>query len=80
MLSDTRIASPLIAPGGVAEARVKDLRAGFDAMMTDKEFVADAEKLGIEVDPTPGVQLQAAVNEMFALPADVVNRAKDLLK
>lgn len=80
MLSDTRIASPLIAPGGVPEARVKELRAGFDAMMKDPEFVAEADKLGIEIEPTPGVQLQAAVNDMFALPPDVVNRARDLLK
>ena len=80
MLSDTRIASPLIAPGGLPDARVRELRAGFDAMMKDVEFVTDADKLGIEIEPTPGVQLQAAVNEMFALPADVVNRAKELLK
>jgi hypothetical protein len=49
-------------------------------MMKDAEFVTDADKLGIEIEPTPGVQLQAAVAEMFSLPADVVNRAKELLK
>ncbi|MFN3889664.1 MAG: Bug family tripartite tricarboxylate transporter substrate binding protein [Beijerinckiaceae bacterium] len=80
MLSDTRIASPLIAPGGVQDARVKELRDGFDKMMKDPEFNAEADKLGIEIDPTPGVQLQAAVNDMFALPPDVVNRARELLK
>lgn len=80
MLSDTRIASPLIAPGGVANARVKELRDGFDRMMKDAEFNAEADKLGIEIDPTPGVQLQVAVNDMFALPPDIVNRAKELLK
>lgn len=80
MLSDTRIASPLIAPGGLPEPRVNELRAGFDKMMKDPEFVAEAEKLGIEIDPTPGVQLQAAVDDMFALSPDVVNKAKDLLR
>lgn len=80
MLSDTRIASPLIAPGGLPAQRVSELRKGFDSMMTDAEFVKEATKLGIEVDPTPGVQLQAAVNDMFALSPEVVNRAKDLLK
>ena len=80
MLSDTRIASPLIAPGGVAEARVAELRSGFDRMMKDADFNADASKLGIEIDPTSGAQLQAAVNGMFKLPPEVVNRAKELLK
>jgi tripartite-type tricarboxylate transporter receptor subunit TctC len=80
MLSDTRIASPLIAPGGVSASRVSELRSGFDKMMIDPDFKADADKLGIEVDPTGGAQLQAAVNDMFALPKDVVNRAKELLK
>ena len=80
MLSDTRIASPLIAPGGVPDARVKELRSGFDAMMKDAEFVKEADKLGIEIEPTSGAQLQTAVNEMFALPPEIVNRAKELLK
>lgn len=80
MLSDTRIASPLIAPEGVPASRVKELRDGFDAMMKDAEFLKEADKLGIEIEPTPGVQLQAAVNEMFALPPEIVNRAKELLK
>ncbi len=80
MLSDTRIASPLVAPGGLADARVKELRDGFDAMMKDAEFLKEADKLGIEIEPTPGAQLQVAVNEMFALPPETVNRAKELLK
>jgi hypothetical protein len=44
MLSDTRIASPLIAPGGVPAQRVSDLRKGFDRMMTDAEFVKEADE------------------------------------
>jgi tripartite-type tricarboxylate transporter receptor subunit TctC len=80
MLSDTRIASPLIAPGGMPNQRVHELRTGFDRMMTDPDFTNDAEKLGIEVDPTPGEKLQTAVNEMFTLPVDVLSRAKELLK
>lgn len=80
MLSDTRIASPLIAPQGLPPARVAELRGAFDRMMKDPDALADADKLGVEFDPTPGVQLQAAVEEMFALSPEVVNRAKELLK
>ena len=49
-------------------------------MMKDPEFTAEADKLGIEIDPTPGVQLQAAIDEMFALPPQVVERAKAALR
>ena len=76
MLSDTRIASPLIAPPGLPAARVAELRGGFDKMMKDPEFVTEADKLGIEIDPTPGVQLQTAIDQMFALPPQVIERAK----
>ena len=50
-------AGPFFMPPGVPADRVQALRRAFDATMKDKEFLADAEKLKIEIDPLTGEQV-----------------------
>ena len=44
-------------PPGVPADRVQALRRAFDATMKDKEFLADANKLKLEIDPITGEQV-----------------------
>lgn len=70
------IGRPLIAPPGIPHERAQLLRRSFDATMTDKGFLTDAEKAGLEIGPTTGEKLQAMVTTMMALPSDVVEKYK----
>jgi tripartite-type tricarboxylate transporter receptor subunit TctC len=67
---------PFYMPPGVPTERVEAVRRAFDATMKDKDFLADAEKLKIEVDPLTGEQVGELVGKLYATPAEVVNRVR----
>jgi tripartite-type tricarboxylate transporter receptor subunit TctC len=56
--------------------RVDALRKAFDAMVKDQDFLAEAVKLRIEIDPLTGIELQKIVSETEAVPADVIDKVK----
>jgi tripartite-type tricarboxylate transporter receptor subunit TctC len=65
-----------IAPPGTTPANLATLRKAFDATMKDPEFLADAEKLRIDVAPLSGERVQQVVNNLFASPPEVVALAR----
>jgi tripartite-type tricarboxylate transporter receptor subunit TctC len=56
--------------------RVLALRKAFDATVKDADFLAEATKLRIEIDPLSGAELQKIVSETQSIPADLVERVK----
>jgi tripartite-type tricarboxylate transporter receptor subunit TctC len=68
---------PFLMPPGVPAERVNAIRRAFDATMKDKEFLAEAEKLKIEVDPLSGEQVAELVANVYKTPADTVERVKN---
>jgi tripartite-type tricarboxylate transporter receptor subunit TctC len=56
--------------------RVEALRKAFEAMVKDPEFIADAHKLRIEVDPLSGAELQKIVAETQSISADIIEKVK----
>jgi len=73
------ITRPLAAPPGVPEERVRILRRAFDATMKDTAFLAEAEKLGCEIDPMSGGDVQQAVMQVMATPRDVIERTQAII-
>ena len=67
---------PFFLPPNVPAARVAAIRRAFDATMKDKEFLADAEKLKLEIDPMSGDELAKMLEEIAKTPADVVARVR----
>ena len=59
---------------------MKILREAFTAVLKDKDFLADAEKAKIDVNPLDGAKVQEVVEKVYASPAAVVARAKELIK
>lgn len=70
---------PFMGPPGIPPERLNALRRAFDASMIDKEFVAEAEKLGLEISPLTGEQVGALVDKLAATPRDIVQRVGKLL-
>jgi tripartite-type tricarboxylate transporter receptor subunit TctC len=56
------------------------LRDAFDATMQDPQLVADAEKSGIDISALPGAKVQAQVQELYATPKNIVERAKQAIR
>ncbi len=71
---------PIIAPPGAAPEAVKILREGLSKVMQDKDFLADAEKSKIDVNPLDGAKVQEVVEKAYASPPAVVARAKELIR
>jgi tripartite-type tricarboxylate transporter receptor subunit TctC len=67
----------LTTPDVPAE-RVAALRLAFDAMLKDRDFLAEAEKLRVDLDPLPGAELQKIVEEVQSTPADIIEKVKPM--
>jgi hypothetical protein len=72
------MAWPLVAPPDVPADRVATLRKAFDATMKDADFLADAKKLNIDVEPVPGELMQTMVARVSNFDRSVVDRALEL--
>ena len=79
LLARLEFGIPYFMPPDVPAARVQAVRRAFDATMKDKDFLADAEKMKLEITPLTGEQVQALVNEVATTPADVVKIVRDAL-
>jgi len=74
--ANSSLGKPFATSPGVPPERVKILRTAFDDMMVDPAFLADAERLHVEVRPIRGEQLQKLVSDIVETPPAVVARAK----
>lgn len=70
---------PYVVGPGVPRERVEPLRTAFIRMLKDKEFLADAQKIGLDIDPVTGEELEAIVNRIYAAAPDIVERTKKAL-
>jgi tripartite-type tricarboxylate transporter receptor subunit TctC len=74
-LTSQETARPFAAPPGVPADRQAALSAAFDATMKDAEFLAEAKKLNLDINPLSGKQITALMKELYATPKDVVEKA-----
>src|SRR5215475_9759028 len=74
------IGRPFVAPPGLPADRLKMLRDAFNATMKDKDFVADATKQKLDVEPEDGEHLGALIKKIYATPKPVVDRIGELIK
>jgi len=58
---------------------VRTMQGAFDATMLDKAFIADAEKIGIDVSPLGGPEIEKVMAEIEAAPQDVIDRLRLLV-
>ncbi len=67
---------PYIAPPGVPADRLAILRNAFDATLKDKAFLAEAEKLQMDIDPMRADETARIVGDVINAPPDLVAKAK----
>jgi tripartite-type tricarboxylate transporter receptor subunit TctC len=71
-----QMAWPFTAPPDLPKDRAAALRAAFDATMRDPEYLAEANKRGLEVNPMSGVAIDKLIAALYATPPDVITAAK----
>ena len=68
----------LLAPDIPAE-RVAALRRAFMETMKDSELLAEAQRIGLAIDPISGADLQDLAAKIFATPTDFVEKTKNAM-
>jgi len=74
------IGRALITPPNIPADRLAALRAAFDKLVVDADFLREAERAKAEVDPTPGAELQKFVNTILTTPQDIIDRANKAME
>jgi len=74
-LAAQEMARPFAAPPGIPADRKAALVAAFDATMKDPEYLADAKKLEIDVNPVSGKAIEDLLTELYATPKEVLKKA-----
>jgi len=80
MLARLEYGRPFFLPPDVPVARVEALRRAFDATMKDPAYLAEADKLKIDVEPLSGEAVGALVEQVSRTPADSVARVRAALE
>ena len=71
---------PYFLPPGTPRERVQILRTAYLDTMKDPEFLADAKKAKLDLNPDDGAGLERNVKEIFSLEPSLVAKLKDILK
>jgi tripartite-type tricarboxylate transporter receptor subunit TctC len=74
------LAWPFVTPPGVPKERVEALRTAFNMTMKDPAFLADAEKAKLEVMPVGGAAIERLIADLYATPAEIVQKTIDMIK
>ncbi|KEO50801.1 Bug family tripartite tricarboxylate transporter substrate binding protein [Thioclava pacifica] len=80
VFAPTRMHHPYIVAGATPDAEVATLRAAFDALATDPEFLADAKKRGIVSTITDGATVEAYIAELLGSDPKILQRARELVE
>jgi tripartite-type tricarboxylate transporter receptor subunit TctC len=80
VFSPQMIGRPFVAPPGLPHDRLELLQSAFDRTMQDDEFLAEAQKLQMEVNPVSGNDIKTLLRRVYAMPAGLIERAKRVVK
>jgi hypothetical protein len=70
---------PIVATPDVPVERMKAILSAYRAMIADPAFVAEANKLQIEIDPIIGDDLKAMAVRALSTPKHIAERVKKLM-
>lgn len=76
----TDMGRPFITRKDVPADRLAILRKAFDETVKDPELLADAKRIDREIAPMTAKEVHDALDELYAMPKNVVNEAKAMLK
>ncbi len=74
------IGRPFVAPPGLPADKLDALREAFGKTMRDPEFIEDAARLKLEIEPKDGAHLEALVQQIYASPKELVEKMKPLMQ
>jgi tripartite-type tricarboxylate transporter receptor subunit TctC len=80
IMTGGELGRPLLATPGIPPGRLKILRESYAKALKDPELLAEAEKGRMDVEPTPGEELQDLIQKVMDQPKEVIDRVKKMLE
>jgi tripartite-type tricarboxylate transporter receptor subunit TctC len=74
--SNIAMERPFAAPPRIPSARLKAYRDAFEKMWNDEEFIAEAAKRDMDIDPLRGERVQEIVASIIATPPDIIEKTR----
>jgi tripartite-type tricarboxylate transporter receptor subunit TctC len=71
---------PYVLPPNTAKDRVQIIRKAFMDTMKDAEFLAEAKKANLDINPESGEDLEQNVKDIFKLEPALIAELKEILK
>src|SRR6202030_4785104 len=71
---------PFVAPPDMPAERVKMLRDAFNDTMKDAEFIDDAKRNKLDLEPEDGEHLAQLITKVYATPKPIVDKIGELIK
>lgn len=78
--SPVAVGRPFLAPPETPADRVAILRRAFDATMTDKAFLEEAEKQALDIRPMKGEVLEKIVLETVRTPPEILQKVRKAIE
>jgi hypothetical protein len=78
--SQQTFSRPFFVAAEVAPERVAALRQAFMDTWKDPDLLAEAGKMGLQVGPVSGEDVQAFLAKIYASPPDLLKKARDAIK
>jgi tripartite-type tricarboxylate transporter receptor subunit TctC len=73
------LSRPYAAPPEVPPDRARALQQAFMATQKDPAYLADADKVGIEISPIGGAEIRKLIEQIAKTPADQLKRIENLI-
>ena len=73
ILSQQVMAWPVVMPPDVPADRVEAMRDAFDAAIVDPDFIADAAKQKLIINPVSGEKIHELLEQVYATPKDILD-------
>src|SRR2546425_267541 len=70
---------PVAGPPGIPADRLKALREALTATMKDAEFLTEANKAGLDIDPASVEEVDALLKRFAAFPPEVFRKAQEAI-
>src|SRR5262249_8352910 len=75
----SQLGKPVLMSQAVPGDRAQMIRAAFAATMRDQQFLADAERLKVEISPKSASQGMQIIEQIYAMPPEVIQAARKLI-
>lgn len=74
------MAYPFVMAQDVPKERAQAMRVAFDATMKDEAFLKEAARLGLDVDPFTGAEMEQLITELNNSPKAIVDKVAEFIQ